>query len=122
MVYQLFWEVVGMERGQLSLVRVIEELLEWKSSGSGQENRINGPGICCADHANPLSARVATNFAARRRSLGGLKATEFSFWYINSHTYLLISPTILISPSWFIMISFTTWSQLKSLLVVSETW
>jgi hypothetical protein len=35
---------VGLERGPLSLVRKIEELLEWKSSGSGQENRINGNG------------------------------------------------------------------------------
>jgi hypothetical protein len=37
--YQIFWEVAGLERGPLSLVRIIEELLEWKSSGSGQENR-----------------------------------------------------------------------------------
>jgi hypothetical protein len=36
--YQIFWEVVGLERGQLSLVRIIEELLEWKSSGSALEN------------------------------------------------------------------------------------
>jgi hypothetical protein len=28
---------VGLERGSLSLVRIIEELLEWKSSGSGLE-------------------------------------------------------------------------------------
>jgi hypothetical protein len=40
--YHIFWEVVGLERGPLSLVRVTEELLEWKSSGSGQESRING--------------------------------------------------------------------------------
>jgi hypothetical protein len=33
------WEVVGLERGPLSLVRITEELLEWKSSGSGLENR-----------------------------------------------------------------------------------
>jgi hypothetical protein len=26
---------VGVERGPLSIVRIIEELLEWKSSGSG---------------------------------------------------------------------------------------
>jgi hypothetical protein len=38
--YQIFWEVVGLERGPLSLVRIIKELLEWESSGSGQENRI----------------------------------------------------------------------------------
>jgi hypothetical protein len=42
--YQTFWEVVGLERGPLSLVRIIEELLEWKSSGSGLENWINGRG------------------------------------------------------------------------------
>jgi hypothetical protein len=29
---------VGLERGPLSLVRIIEELFEWKSSGSGLEN------------------------------------------------------------------------------------
>jgi hypothetical protein len=36
---QIFWEVVGLERGPLNLVRIIEELLEWKSSSSGLENR-----------------------------------------------------------------------------------
>jgi hypothetical protein len=35
--YQIFWELVGLQRGPLSLVRIIEDLLEWKSSGSGQE-------------------------------------------------------------------------------------
>jgi hypothetical protein len=33
---------VGLERGPLNLVKKIEELLEWKSSGSGLENRVNG--------------------------------------------------------------------------------
>jgi len=28
--YQIFWVVVGQERDPLSLVRSIEELLEWK--------------------------------------------------------------------------------------------
>jgi hypothetical protein len=28
--YQVFWEVVGLERGPLNLVRIIEELLERK--------------------------------------------------------------------------------------------
>jgi hypothetical protein len=37
--YQIFWEVGGLDRGPLSPVRTIEELLEWKSSGSGIENR-----------------------------------------------------------------------------------
>jgi hypothetical protein len=35
---------VDLKRSPLSLVRIIEELLEWKSSGPGQENRINGQG------------------------------------------------------------------------------
>jgi hypothetical protein len=30
---------MGLKRGPLSLVRIIEELLEWKNSGSGLENR-----------------------------------------------------------------------------------
>jgi hypothetical protein len=32
--YQIFWEVVGLERGPLSLVRITEELLEWKVAAS----------------------------------------------------------------------------------------
>jgi hypothetical protein len=37
--YQIFWEVGALERGPLSLVRTIEEPLEWKISGFGLENR-----------------------------------------------------------------------------------
>jgi hypothetical protein len=40
--YQIFWEAVGLERGSLSLVGTIEELLERKSSGSGIEKREYG--------------------------------------------------------------------------------
>jgi hypothetical protein len=40
--YQIFWEVVGLERGPLSLVSTIEELLERNSSGSGLEIRDYG--------------------------------------------------------------------------------
>jgi hypothetical protein len=36
--YQIFWEVVGLERGPLSLVMIIEELFKG-NSGSGIENR-----------------------------------------------------------------------------------
>jgi hypothetical protein len=36
--YQIFWEVVGLERGPLSLVSTTEELLGSKSSSSGLEN------------------------------------------------------------------------------------
>jgi hypothetical protein len=73
---------VGLERGPFSLVSIIEELLEWKSSGSGQENRINDWGDPLRWPHDTLSAKVGTNFANKRRSLGrfacGLKATEFS--------------------------------------------
>jgi hypothetical protein len=37
--YQMLWEVVGLERGPLSLVSTVDELLGRKSSGSGLENR-----------------------------------------------------------------------------------
>jgi hypothetical protein len=40
--YQIFWEVADLERGPLSLVSTIEELLETKSSGSGLEIREYG--------------------------------------------------------------------------------
>jgi hypothetical protein len=36
--YQIFWEVVGLKRGPLSLVSITEELLGRNSSGSGLEN------------------------------------------------------------------------------------
>jgi hypothetical protein len=42
--YQIFWEVVGLERDQISLVNTIEELLLRKSSGSGLESREYGRG------------------------------------------------------------------------------
>jgi hypothetical protein len=60
---------VGLELGPLSLVSTIE-LLERKSSGSGLENRDYGrrdPPRSPRD--TPLSAKVGTNFADKRRSL-----------------------------------------------------
>jgi hypothetical protein len=42
--YQIFWEVVGLERGPLSLVSTTEELLGRNNSGSGLENREYGRG------------------------------------------------------------------------------
>jgi hypothetical protein len=61
---------VGLERGPLSLVRIPEELLEWKSSGSGsRKSGLTAVGIRCADHATP-SIRKSWDFADIRRSLG----------------------------------------------------
>jgi hypothetical protein len=54
--YQIFGEVVGLERGPLSLVSTTEELLGRKRSGSGLENRKY-------DRGDPLLyAKVGTNF------------------------------------------------------------
>jgi hypothetical protein len=42
--YQIFWDVVGLERGPLNFVSTNEELLGRKDSGSGLENREYGCG------------------------------------------------------------------------------
>jgi hypothetical protein len=48
---------VGLERGPLNLVRITEELCEWKSNGSGyRKPRLTAVGFCYADHAT-LSIR-----------------------------------------------------------------
>ena len=56
-----------LKRDPLSLVRVTEELLEWKSNGCGIENRDYWPwGSVALTTLHPLS----TNFADKGRSLG----------------------------------------------------
>jgi hypothetical protein len=52
-LYHIFWEVVGLERGQLSLVSTIKELLWRKSNGSGLETEITAVRIRHADHVAP---------------------------------------------------------------------
>jgi hypothetical protein len=62
---------VGLERGTLSLLCTIEELLGRKISVSGLESRDYGrrdpPRL---PHDTPLCAKVDTNFTDRRWSLG----------------------------------------------------
>jgi hypothetical protein len=69
--YQIFWEVVALERDPLSLVSTTEGLLKRKSSGSGLENRDYGrrdPPRWQRD--SPLSAKAGTNFADKWQPLG----------------------------------------------------
>jgi hypothetical protein len=70
--FQIFWEAAGLERGPLSFVRAIEELLGRNSSGSGQENRDYRPGGSVAlTTQHPLSANVGTTSpTSGGRSLG----------------------------------------------------
>jgi hypothetical protein len=62
---------VGLERGPLSLVSTIEELLGGKCSGSGLESREHGRRDPSRRPRGTLYPRkVGTNFADKRRSLG----------------------------------------------------
>jgi hypothetical protein len=59
--YQIFCEVVSLERGPLRLVSTIEELFGRKSSGSGLEIREYGHGVSVVlTMRHPLSAKVRT--------------------------------------------------------------
>jgi hypothetical protein len=62
---------VGLERGPLNLVSTTVELLERKSTGSGLETEITAVGDPLRwPRDTPLSTKIGTNFADRRRSLG----------------------------------------------------
>jgi hypothetical protein len=57
---------VGLERGPLSLVNTIEELLGRKN-GSGLKKK---PRSVALTTRHPLSAKAGTNLTDKRRSLG----------------------------------------------------
>jgi hypothetical protein len=79
---------VGLERGPLSLMSTNEELLERKSSGSGQESRDYGrrdPSRLPRDTLY-LQKLALTSLTSGGRSVGVVRsrteATEFSFIYV----------------------------------------
>jgi hypothetical protein len=68
--YQIFWEVVGLERGPLSLVSKIEELLERECKGSGLENReYSHKDESRWPCGTLLYTKIGTNFADKWRFL-----------------------------------------------------
>jgi hypothetical protein len=82
--YQISWEVVGLERGPLSVVSTIEKLLERKSSGSGLESREYGcrdPSRWPRDTLYPQKLAL-TSPASGGRSVGivrsGLRPLSFT--------------------------------------------
>jgi hypothetical protein len=84
--YQIFWEVVGLEPGSLSLVSTTEELLERKSSDSGLESRDYGrrdPSRWPRGTLYPQKLAV-TSPTSSGRSVGigrsRTQATEFFIW------------------------------------------
>jgi hypothetical protein len=84
--------LVGLERGLLSLVSTIEELLERKSSGSGLESREYGrKAIRSADYATPLYPQklALTSLTSGGSSVGIVRsrpqATEFVFYTASVH-------------------------------------
>jgi hypothetical protein len=62
---------VGLDRGPLSLVRITEEQLDRKSSGFGSRKpRLTALGTVALITRHTLIAKVGTNFADKRRTLG----------------------------------------------------
>jgi hypothetical protein len=72
---RFFWEVVGLERGPLSLVSALGR----KSSGSGPENENTAVGFRHADHVSPsIRKKLAlTSPTSGSRSIGLVRSRSF---------------------------------------------
>jgi hypothetical protein len=89
-LYQIFWQVAGLERGLLSLVNTTEELLERKSSGSGLEHREYGRRDPSHWPCDTLHQKLAlTSLPSGGRSVGIVcsrtQTTEFFLWRITEN-------------------------------------
>jgi hypothetical protein len=90
--YQIFWQVVGLERGSLSFVSTIEELIERKRDGFSLENPGYGrrdPPRWLRDTLYPQQL-VLTSLTSAGRSIGIVcsrtEATVFvSFFFFVMH-------------------------------------
>jgi hypothetical protein len=80
---------VDLERGPLSLVRIIEELIERKITGSGsKKSRLTAVGSVVLSTRHPLSANLAlTSLISGNHSVRIVrfrtKDTEFSFFWFS---------------------------------------
>jgi hypothetical protein len=89
---EIFWEVVGQERGPLSLVSTIEELLGRKSSRSGLEIREYGrrdPLHWSCDTLYPQELALASSTSGGRSVdivRSRTQATEFDFSFLLNST------------------------------------
>jgi hypothetical protein len=98
--YQVFWEVVGLERGPFSLVSTIEELLERKSRSSGLEMRLRPYGLSWLGDTTQSAKKLAlTSPTSGGRSVGIVhsrtQVTEFSFFsFSHPLIYLCVPPGI----------------------------
>jgi hypothetical protein len=91
--YQTFWEVVGLELGPLSLMRITEELLERKAAPPVWKTEING-------HREPIALTVRYPLCTKL-ALTSLTSSSRSFgivyWqtktppslFFNNHSYLM---------------------------------
>jgi hypothetical protein len=91
--YQIFWEVVGLERGPLSLASGIEELLGRKSSGSRSRNpRIRLWRLVELTTRHPLSAKVG-NRLLLDQYISGLWPPGFCFFVDRSSRTVALGST-----------------------------
>jgi hypothetical protein len=96
--YQVFWKILGLERGPLSLVSITEELLGRNSSGSGLENREYGCGdlLCWPRDALYPQKLALTSLISGGHSVGIVrlrtKSTELvlcCLWSVSVYTWIL---------------------------------